>query len=339
MSATEASALSLSGPRKAAALLITLGTEASAKLLARLPPEALDRVALELMRMPAVDATTRDSILEEAYAGLFAHAGVLPGGENYALELFAQAFGHNKATELLDRVHAAQQIIPFDFMRDLDPSQAAGLLSEEHAQTIAIVLAHLDPRAAAKILTQFEAPIQVEVAKRIALTEQITPEAVDIVEEGLRKKLASVVTEVTSVGGTRPLAHVLNQVGRTNERQILTALGEQDSQLADEVRRYMFVFDDIVLLDDRAMQRVIRELDAKDMALALRPATEALRLKFFNNMSQRAADMLREEMSLAGQVRMKAVEEAQQRIIDSIKHLEDNDEITVNRGGSEDAFV
>ena len=339
MSAEASSALSLSGPRKAAALLITLGTEASAKLLARLPPEALDRVALELMRMPAVDSGVRDAILEEAYAGLFAHAGVLPGGENYALELFAQAFGQSKAHELLDRVHQAQQIIPFDFMRDIEPVQAAGLLTEEHPQTIAIVLAHLDPRAAAKILTQLDAPIQVEVAKRIALTEQITPEAVEIVEEGLRRKLSSVVTEVTSVGGTRPLAHVLNQVGRTNERQILTALGEQDAQLADEVRRYMFVFDDIVLLDDRAMQRTIRELDAKDMALALRPATEALRLKFFQNMSQRAAEMLREEMSLAGQVRMKAVEEAQQRIIDSIKKLEDNDEISINRGGSEDAFV
>jgi flagellar motor switch protein FliG len=135
------------------------------------------------------------------------------------------------------------------------------------------------------------------------------------------------------------LAHVLNQIGRTNERQILAALAEQDSQLADEVRRYMFVFDDIAVLDDRAMQRVIRELDAKDMALALRPATEELRLKFFQNMSQRAAEMLREEMSMGGQVRLKAVEEAQQRIIDTIKKLEDSDEIAISRGGSEDVLV
>jgi flagellar motor switch protein FliG len=335
----EVATLQLSGPRKAAALLITLGTEASAKLLARLPPEALDRVALELMRMPAVDSTVRDAILEEAYAGLFAHAGVLPGGENYAAELFGQAFGQSKAHELLERVHQAQQVVPFDFLVEIDPPQAAGLLAEEHPQTIAIVLAHIEPRVAARILTQFDPAVQVEVAKRIALTEQITPEAVEIVEEGLRRKLSSVVTEVTSIGGTRPLASVLNQVGRTNERQILTALAEQDSQLADEVRRYMFVFDDVILLDDRAMQRVVRELDAKDMALALRPATEGLRLKFFQNMSQRAAEMLREEMSMAGQVRMKAVEEAQQRIIDLIKKLEDSDEISINRGGSEDAFV
>ena len=335
----EAVALSLSGPRKAAALLITLGTEASAKLLARLPPEALDRVALELMRMPAVDSDVRDAILEEAYAGLFAHAGVLPGGENYAAELFGQAFGTGKARELLDRVHQAQQIIPFDFMRDIDPIQAAGLLADEHPQTIAIVLAHLEPRTSALILVQFDPLVQVEVAKRIALTEQVSPEAVDVVEEGLRRKLSTVVTEVTSVGGSRPLAHVLNQTGRTNERQILAALAEQDSQLADEVRRYMFVFDDIAVLDDRAMQRVIRELDAKDMALALRPATEELRLKFFQNMSQSAAEMLREEMSMGGQVRLKAVEEAQQRIIDTIKKLEDSDEIAISRGGSEDVLV
>jgi flagellar motor switch protein FliG len=224
-------------------------------------------------------------------------------------------------------------------MRDIDPIQAAGLLADEHPQTIAIVLAHLEPRTSALILVQFDPLVQVEVAKRIALTEQVSPEAVDVVEEGLRRKLSTVVTEVTSVGGSRPLAHVLNQIGRTNERQILAALAEQDSQLADEVRRYMFVFDDIAVLDDRAMQRVIRELDAKDMALALRPATEELRLKFFQNMSQRAAEMLREEMSMGGQVRLKAVEEAQQRIIDTIKKLEDSDEIAISRGGSEDVLV
>ncbi len=332
-------ALQLSGPRKVAALLITLGTEASAKLLARLPADTIDRVALELMRTPAIDANVRDSILEEAYAGLFSHVGVLPGGEGYALELFAQAFGESKAHELLERVHAAQQIIPFDFMRDLEPLQAASLLEDEHPQTVALVLAHLEPRSAARILNQLDASIQVEVARRIALTEQITPEAVEIVEEGLRKKLSSVVTEVTSVGGARPLAHVLNQVGRTTERQSLSALSEQDSQLADEVRRYMFVFEDIGILDDRAMQRVIRELDAKEMALALRPVSETLKNKFFSNMSQRAAEMLREEMSLAGQVRLKAVEEAQQRIVETIKKLEDSDEIVINRGGAEDVLV
>jgi len=339
MSSDAGTLTALSGPRKAAALLITLGTEASAKLLSRLPPDAIDHVALELMHMPALESAMRDQILEEAYADLFQRKGVLPGGENYALELFAQAFGQSKAHELLDRVQKAQQIIPFDFMRDLDPSQASGLLSDEHPQTIAIVLAHLDPRTAARILTQFEAPVQVEVARRIALTEQITPEAVGIVEDGLRRKLSSVVTEVTSVGGAKPLAGVLNAVGRTNEKIILKALGEQDPQLVEEVRKLMFVFDDIVLLDGKAMQRVIREIDTKDIALALRPATDAVRGMFFENMSQRAAEMLRDEMEVGGQVRMKAVEEAQQRIIEKIKELEDKEEILINRGGGEDGLI
>jgi flagellar motor switch protein FliG len=342
----EAGTLALSGPRKAAALLITLGTEASAKLLARLPPDALDRVALELMRTPTVDAQTRDAILEDTYAGLFAHKGVLPGGENYALELFAEAFGQSKARELLDRVHQAQQIIPFDFRRDVEASQAAGLLTDEHPQTIAIVLAHLDPKTAAKILVQFEAPVQVEVAKRIALTEQITPEAVQIVEEGLQRKLSSVVTDVKTVGGAKPLATMLNAVGPTNEKNILGALADQDPELVATVRRLMFVFEDIVLVEDgTSMQRVIKESDVKTIGVALRSATEAVRLKFFDNMSQRAAETLRDEMENAGKVRAAVVEAAQVKIIETVLKLADPDDpmnkssepIFINRGGNDDA--
>lgn len=332
-------ALTLTGTRKVAALLITLGTEAAAKLLARLPPDAIDRVALELLRTPAVDSGVRDAILEETYAGLFSHGGVLPGGEDYALKLFAEAFGESRAAEMLDRVHQAQQVIPFEFLRGADPVQVKELLAGEHPQTVALVLAHLDPRTAARILVELEPTLQVEVARRIALTDQTTPDALAIVEEGLRRRISTVVTETTSVGGTRPLAHVLNQVGRSTERQILGALSEQDAELADEVRRYMFVFEDVALLDDRAMQRVIRELDAKDMALALRTAPDPLRDKFFSNMSQRAAEMLKEEMGLAGQVRMKNVEEAQGRIVEVIKRLEDQDEIVISRGGADDALV
>lgn len=333
-------ALSLTGSRKVAALLITLGTEAAAKLLARLPPEAIDRVALDLLRTPAVDAGVRDAILEETYAGLFSAGGVMPGGEVYASELFGQAFGEAKAREMLERVHRAQQVVPFEYLRGAEPTAVRDLLAGEHPQTIALVLAHLDPRSAARILIEFEPTLQVEVARRIALTDQTTPETLAIVEAGLKRRISSVVTETTTaVGGVRPLAHVLNQAGRTAERQILGALAEQDAALADEVRRFMFVFEDVMLLDDRAMQRVIRELDTKDMALAMRTASDAIKEKFFSNMSQRAAEMLREEMSLGGQVRIKNVEEAQGRIVEVIKRLEDSDEIVISRGGSDDVLV
>jgi len=332
-------ALTLVGSRKVAALLIALGTDAAAKLLARLPPEYVDRVALELLRTPQLDPTVRDAVLEETYAGLAARGGVLPGGEQYTLELFAQAFGPGKARELLDRVHQGQRIVPFEFLRTADPIQVAELLSVEHPQTIALVLAHLEPRTAATILTGLDATLQVEVARRIAMTDQTSPDALAVVEDGVRRRMSTVITEAAVVGGTRPLAHVLNQVDRTTERQILGALAEHDPELADEVRRYMFVFEDITSLDDRSLQRVIRELDQKDIALAMRSTNEQVKDAFFRNMSSRAAEMLREEMSLSAQVRLKNVEEAQGRIVEAIKRLEDQDEIIINRGGGDDALI
>lgn len=328
-------ALTLVGTRKVAALLIALGTGAAAKLLARLPDEYVERVALELLRTPQLDTSIRDAILEETYAGLAASGGVLPGGEQYTLEVFAEAFGDTKARELLDHVQQGQRIVPFDFLRETDPAHVAELLSGEHAQTIALVLAHLEPHKAAAILTGLETILQVEVARRIALTEQTSPDALTIVEDGVRRRISMLLTETTVVGGARPLANVLNQVDRTTERQILGALAEHDEALADEVRRYMFVFEDIIQLDDRSMQRVIREIDQNDTALALRAAGENVKDMFFRNMSGRAAEMLRDEMSLATQVRMKAVEEAQGRIVAAIKHLEDADEIVINRGGGD----
>lgn len=332
-------ALTLVGTRKVAALLIALGSGAAAKLLARLPPEYVDRVALELLRTPQLDSGVRDAVLEETYAGLVARGGVLPGGEQYTLELFAQAFGAGKAKELLDRVQQAQRVVPFEFLRTADPIQVAELLSVEHPQTIALVLAHLEPRTAATILTGLDAALQVEVARRIAMTDQTSPDALGVVEDGVRRRMSTVITEATVVGGTRPLAHVLNQVDRTTEKQILSALAEHDPELADEVRRYMFVFEDITSLDDRSVQRVIRELDQKDIALALRSTNEQVKDAFFRNMSSRAAEMLREEMSLSTQVRMKNVEEAQGRIVEVIKRLEDQDEIIINRGGGDDALI
>jgi flagellar motor switch protein FliG len=332
-------ALNLAGSRKVAALLITLGTASAAKLLARLPAEYIDQVALELLRTPAVDSDVRDSVLEETYAGLAAHGGVLPGGEEYTHEVFAQAFGAPKAMELIERVTLAQRIVPFEFLTGTDPIQVASLLSGEHPQTIALVLAHLEPRPAALILANLEVTLQVEVARRIALTDQTTPDSLSIVEEGIRRRMASIVTESTVVGGARPLAHVLNQSDRTTEKQILGALAAYDQNLADEVRRYMFVFEDITTLDDRAIQRVVRELDQKDIALALRSTTEDVKNAFFRNISTRAAEMLKEEMSLATHVRMKNVEEAQGRIVEIIKRLEDQDEIVIVRGGGDDALV
>ena len=333
-----APAIALTGSRKVAALLIALGTEASAKVLARLPHDAVDRIALELMRMPALEADVRDAILQETYTGVFSQLGALPGGEAYARSLFTEAFGEGTAAEVIGRVQRSQAAAHFDFLKAADPIQVREILASEHPQTIALVLAHLDPRQAARILVELEPDLQVEVARRVALTDQTTPDTLAIVEDAIRRRISAVVSDVTQVGGARPLAHVLNQVGRSTERQILGSLAERDAELADEVRRFMFVFEDIALIDDRAMQRIIRELDTKDIAFALRTAAEEVKQRFFGNMSQRAAEMLREEMSLTTGVRIKNVEEAQGRIVEIVKRLEDSDEIIINRGG-EDGLV
>jgi flagellar motor switch protein FliG len=328
-------------PRKIAALLIALGTDSASRLLPRLPADMIDRVAGELLRMPNLEAAQRDAILQETYEGVFADIGVVTGGEQFALEIFAQAFGEEQARDLLERIHQQQVVLPFEFLRRLDPVQVRGFLEEEHPQTIALVLSNLDSRTAAKVLGELEPDHRVEVARRIALMEQTTPETVAIVEEGLRRRMSTVVTENSQqVGGVKPLANVLNQVDRATERQILGQLADQDPELAEAVRKLMFVFEDIAKIDDRGMQRIIRDLDSKDMALALRNAKDDVKRKFFGNMSQRAAEMLKEEMSLTTSVRLKNVEEAQQRIVEVVKRLEEADEIVVNRGGgTEDALV
>jgi flagellar motor switch protein FliG len=330
----------LSGPQKVAALLITIGTAAAARILSRLPQEAAARVAAELMQTQAIRAQVRDQILEETYAALFSQMHDLQGGSQYALELFIEAFGEDRAVALLNEASVALVRPPFEFLSHADPSQVAQLLAGEHPQTIAIVLAHLEPRHAAKILTLLEPAIQVEVARRIATTQQTTPEAVALVEEGISRRMSTVVQESTQVGGRKPLAQVLNQVDRTTEKDILGKLAELDRELADDVRRFMFTFEDIALLDDRSMQRLLRDVDQKDLALALRDDRLPAELKamFFKNMSQRAADMLRDEMSIGGQVRRKNVEEAQGRIVEIVKRLEESDEIVINRGGDDGLF-
>ncbi len=328
-----AAPLQLSGAERVAALLITIGTTAAANVLSRLPPEAAEKVAAQILKTKSVRPQVRDQVLEDTYTALFSHMTDLQGGPQYALELFVEAFGEQKGMDLLERVTASQITPPFDFVLRAEPSQVAQMLESEHAQTIAIVLAHLEARAAAKILVLLDPALQVEVARRIAVTDQTTPDAVRMVEDGIRRRLANTVQESTKVGGEKPLAQMLNQVDRSTERQIMGSLADLDADLAEKVRRLMFVFEDIALLDDRSMQRLVREIDTKDLALALRNVDEALKQKFFGNMSSRAAEMLQDEMTVGGQVRIKNIEEAQGRIVDIVKRLEDADEIYINRGG------
>jgi flagellar motor switch protein FliG len=328
--------ITLSGAQKVAALLITIGTAAAARVMTKLPPEAVEAVAAQLLRTPAVSADVREQVLGDTYSALFAQLSDVQGGSQYALDLFVEAFGESAGMTLLDKVHSQMVRPPFDFLAKVDPLQVAQQLSTEHPQTIAIVLAHLEPRAAANILKLLDPPaLQVDVAYRIALTEQTTPEAISIIEDGIRRRMTTVVQTSTQVGGKKPLAQVLNQVDRSTEKAILQELHLRDEATAEEVRRFMFVFEDIGLLDDRSMQRLMKDVDNKDLALALKNVNEELKQQFFRNMSQRAAETLKEEMGLQQQVRMKNVEEAQGRVVEIVKRLEDSDEIIINRGGED----
>jgi flagellar motor switch protein FliG len=328
-----APSLQLTGRKRVAALLITLGTSAAANVLSKLPPETAEKIAADILNTKRVAAEVRDQVLEEAYSALYSHVADIQGGPQYALELFIEAFGEQKGMDLLERVSIAQITPPFDFVLRVEPAQVAQVLEKEHPQTIAIVLAHLEARPAAKILQLLDSTLQVEVARRIALMEPTTPEAIRLVEDGIRLKLSNVAQDTTTVGGPMPLAVILNSADHSASKSVLERLGEIDEELTERVRKLMFVFEDIKLLDDKAMQRLIREIDVKDVALALRRADDELKAKFFGNMSSRAAEMLRDEMSLGGQVRVKNIEDAQGRIIDVIKRLEQSDEIIINRGG------
>jgi len=330
--------IQLSGARKVAALMITIGTSAAASVLARLPPEAAEKIAAEILQTSNVKPEVRDQVLEETYTALFSHMTDLQGGPSYALELFVQAFGENKGMALLEKVTAAQITPPFDFLRRADPSQAATLLEGEHPQTIAIVLAHLEPRTAAKILPLLDPGLQVDVARRIAMTEQADRDAVNLVEEAISRRFSSGGERETSkVGGTKPLATMLNQMTTMNNKVILAGLHEIDVELEADVRKKMFIFEDIKLINDRDMQKVLAAIDQKDLSLALKSADQGLKDKFFKNMSSRAAEMLRDEMTVTGdRVRPKNIEEAQSRIVERIKKLEDDEEIFIDRGAPDE---
>jgi flagellar motor switch protein FliG len=328
-----AAAVQLTGARKVAALLVALGTEASARIVALLPEEAVERVASEVLKTPTLEDKVRTALVAEAFEQVAAEDGTLHAGEGFALRLLGEAFGSGRAQELVSRVNQGER---FETLKAADPAHVAEVLSTEHPQTIALVLAHLDPAASAAIMMRLEPALQPDVARRMARTDQISPDAIAAVEAGLERRMSTVVSGAgTAVGGVRPVANVLNRVDRRTERLIMDAIAEHDAELVAEIRRFMFVFDDLARLDDRSMQRVIRDIDQKDLALALRAAPEAIKNQFFRNMSQRAAEMVREEMSLSGPVRMTMVEEAQTRILEIVKRLEEQEEIVLDQGGAE----
>src|SRR6266516_761699 len=318
---------SMKGRQKAAALLIALGPEVSADVLKHLRESEIETLTFEVFQLEKVTEETKGQVFEECY-----HMSI-------ARDLLVRALGKDKAQEIIERMAASRRPQRFGFVRDSEPAQLAQFVGNEHPQTIALILAHLNANQAAQTMTHLNPDLRTEVALRIATMDRTPPEVVEQAEDVLKRKLSSVISrDFTSVGGTQFLVNMLTTVDRGTEKQILEYLDGASAELAAEVRKLMFVFDDLVRLDDRSLQRALREVDSKDLSLAMRGTGEDLQERIFRNQSTRAAQALREEMEIGGPVRLRQVEEAQQRIVNIVRRLEDSEEIVVQRGG-EDVLV
>src|SRR3954468_9303862 len=330
---------SLKGRAKAAALLIALGSEVSAEVPKHFKETEIETLTFEIFQLEKINEDVKAQVLEECYHMAVAREFITSGGADYARDMLVRALGKDKAQEVIERLATSRRPQRFSFARDSDPSQLAQFVTSEHPQTIALILSHLQATQAAQTMTHLPLETRSEVALRIATMDRTPPEVVEQVEEVLKRKLSSVISrDFTSVGGTQYLVNMLTSVDRGTEKQILEYLDGANSELAAEVRKLMFVFDDLVRLDDRSLQRVLREVDSKDLSLAMRGTSEELQERIFRNQSTRAAQALKEEMEIGGPVRLRQVEEAQQRIVNIVRRLEDSEEIVVQRGG-EDVLV
>ncbi|MCM3746012.1 flagellar motor switch protein FliG [Paenibacillus pasadenensis] len=330
----------LTGRQKAAILLITLGPEVSAQIFKNLREEEIEQLTLEIANVRKVDSSERDSIMSEFYQICLAQEYISQGGIAYAKDILEKALGAQKAQEVLGRLTATLQVRPFDFARKAEPTQILNFIQNENPQTIALVLSYLQPEQASHILSSLPQDKQAEVARRVALMDSTSPEVISQVERVLEQKLSATVTQdYTNAGGIDSIVQILNGVDRGTERTILDSLEIQDPELAEEIKKRMFVFEDIVNIDNRSIQRIIRDIENSDLQLALKVASEEVREAIFRNMSKRMAETFKEEMEFMGPVRLRDVEEAQTRIVATIRRLEESGDIIIARGGGDDIIV
>ena len=328
------------GIQKAAILLIALGPERSADIFKHLKEDEIEELTLEIANTRSVSPQVKEDVLNEFYQICLAQQYIAEGGIGYAKELLDKALGEDRAKEVITKLTASLQVRPFEFVRKTDPSQLLNFIQDEHPQTIAMILSYLTSAQAALVIGALPPEKQADVAKRIAMMDRTSPDVIKEVERVLEKKLSSLVNQdYTIVGGVDAIVNILNTVDRTTEKHIMESLEIEEPELADEIRKKMFVFEDILLLDDRAIQRVLRDVDNADLGVALKAANEEVQNVIFKNLSKRLAAMIKEDMEFMGPVRMKDVEEAQQKVVRVIRKLEDSAEIVISRGGGDEIVV
>ena len=330
----------LSGVQKAAILLITLGPEKSADIFKHLKEDEIEELTLEIANTQSVSPKLKEDVINEFYQVCLAQQYIAEGGIGYAKELLEKALGADEATRVITKLTASLQVRPFEFIRKTEPSQVLNFIQDEHPQTIAMILSYLSPGQASMILGALDPDKQADVAKRIATMDRTSPEVIKEVERVLERKLSSLINQdYTIAGGVDAIVAILNTVDRGTEKRIMESLEIEEPELADEIRKKMFVFEDILLLDDRAIQRVMRDVDNSDLSVAQKGANEQVQNAIFNNLSKRLVVMIKEDMEFMGPVRMKDVEEAQQKIVGIIRKLEDSAEIVISRGGGDELVV
>ncbi|MFS1513202.1 flagellar motor switch protein FliG [Chengkuizengella sp. SCS-71B] len=330
----------LSGRQKAAILLISLGTETSAEVFKHLKEEEIEQLTLEIANVRKVNSIEKENIMSEFYQICIAQDYISQGGISYAKDILEKALGHQKAVDILHRLTSTLQVRPFDFARKAEPAQILNFIQNENSQTIALVLSHLDFEKASVILSSLPQDKQADIARRIATMQSTTPEVIRQVERILEQKLSATVSEdYTSSGGIDVIVQILNGVDRATERTILESMEIQDPVLSEEIKKRMFVFEDIVSLDNRSIQRIIRDLDNHDLQLSLKVSSEEVRDVIFKNMSSRMVETYKEEMEFMGPVRLRDVEEAQTRIVSVIRRLEETGDIVISRGLGDDIIV
>ena len=328
---------SLSGRQKAAIFLVALGSDVSSDVMKHLREDEVETLTFEIARIDSIDADFKDQVLEEFQALMQAQNFITTGGIDYARELLEKSLGSQKAIDIINRLTSSLQVRPFDFIRRTDPAHLLNFVQQEYPQTIALILAYLDPQKAGTILQNLPQEIQPEVAKRLATMDRTSPDVLREVERVLEKKLSTLSSEdYTAAGGVDAIVEILNLVDRSSEKAIIETLEEDDPELAEEIKKRMFVFEDIVMLHDRAIQKVLREVDQQELAKALKSVDTEVQDKIFRNMSKRAASMLKEDMEFMGPVRLKDVEEAQQKIVSVIRRLEDSGELVIARSGDDE---
>lgn len=327
--------------QKAAIFILSLPHAQAAELLKRLSQTEVELLTKEITKLNPVAPEVIDQVKKEFLERIKEKKNIVKGGVGTAERVLKTVLGENKAEEILGRVMEDEGISPFDFLKNSEPAQVLNFIQNEHPQTIALILSYIEPQYAASILSALPVDIQIEVVRRITTMDRTPPDIVKEIGASLESKFSAVFTQgLTTAGGVKTTAEILNRVDRSTEKIILEAMEESEPELVDEVRKLMFVFEDIVHINDRGIQQVLKEIDTKELAIALKGASDQVKEKIFKNMSSRAAEAIKEEMEFMGPVRVKTVEEAQQRIVAVIRKLEEAGEIVISgRGGKEDELI